>query len=95
MSIGLEEPSKELNISESGLRKRTRTLGIPVEKGAKGKWILSYELAMKDGAGDATIRRIIGFAPDLSRTPESTEHLGLMLVWPSNPPLIKALCGIQ
>lgn len=80
MSMGLDELSKELNISESGLRKRIRTLGVPVEKGVRGKWLLSEELvaalkqadlAMKGGAGETTIRRIIGFAPDQPSTGHS------------------------
>ncbi len=85
MATSLDELSRELNLSESGLRKRIKSLGINVEKGARGKWLLTDELAaalkqadhaMKNGAGEATIRRIIGFAPDQPRTPERTEHSG-------------------
>ena len=53
----------------SGLRKRIHALGLTVEKGSRGKWFISDDLLqvlrdadrlMKDGAGAATTRRVLG-----------------------------------
>lgn len=69
MPTTLEDLSRELEISPSGLRKRIHALGLTVEKGSRGKWFISDDLLqvlrdadrlMKDGAGAATTRRVLG-----------------------------------
>jgi hypothetical protein len=85
MATTLEDLSRELDISPSGLRKRIHALGLTVEKGSRGKWFISDDLLqvlrdadrlMKDGAGAATTRRVLGLelkvseeAPRLMATP--------------------------
>lgn len=83
MARSLDELSRELNISESGLRKRIKNRRMGVEKGARGRWLLSEEVitalkkadhAMKNGAGEVTTRRIVGFTSHRPHTPASTDH---------------------
>jgi hypothetical protein len=87
MATTLEDLSRELDISPSGLRKRIHALGLTVEKGSRGKWFISDDLLqvlrdadrlMKDGAGAATTRRVLGLEMSVSteaprlQAPEST-----------------------
>jgi hypothetical protein len=69
MPTTLEDLSQEMQISPSGLRKRIHALGLNVDKGSRGKWFISDDLLqvlrdadrlMKDGAGAATTRRVLG-----------------------------------
>ncbi len=73
MTVTLDELSAQLNISPSGLRKRIHALGLEVEKGSRGKWLIPDELRgvleeadrlMKGGAGAATTRRVLGITMD-------------------------------
>lgn len=73
MTVTLDELSAQLNLSPSGLRKRIHALGLEVEKGSRGKWLIPDELRavleeadrlMKDGAGAATTRRVLGITMD-------------------------------
>ncbi|MDB5099747.1 MAG: hypothetical protein JWM80_4168 [Cyanobacteria bacterium RYN_339] len=78
MATTLEDLSRELDISPSGLRKRIHALGLTVEKGSRGKWFISDDLLqvlrdadrmMKDGAGAATTRRVLGLEVSVSAEP--------------------------
>lgn len=83
MAKSFDELSRGPSMSESGLRKRAKSRRIGVEKGARGKWLLSEELitalkkadpAMKNGAGEVTTKRVVGLTPHRPHTPESTDH---------------------
>ena len=84
MPTTLEDLSVEMQISPSGLRKRIHALGLVVDKGSRGKWFISDGLLqvlrdadrlMKDGAGAATTRRVLGLestAVTMAGTPRIT-----------------------
>lgn len=82
----LEDLSRELAITPSGLRKRIHALGLGVTRGSRGKWIIPDALAttlrdaddlMKGGAGAATVRRVLGITlapiPDRAVTGEGAD----------------------
>lgn len=76
--MSIDALAAELGLSPSGLRRRIHALGLETERGSRGRMVLTSELEaalreadrlMGEGAGSATVRRVLGLASDVQETP--------------------------
>jgi DNA-binding Lrp family transcriptional regulator len=93
--VSVDNLAAEMGISPSGLRRRIHALGLSPERGSRGRVVMTPELEatlreadrlMGDGAGTATVRRVLGIsdtapANDASAAyatdTEAVAHLGV------------------
>lgn len=80
--MSLDSLAQELNLSPSGLRKRIAALGLEPERGSRGRVVLTPELEatlreadrlMGDGAGAATVRRLLCLSGSSRETDTPTD----------------------